>query len=83
MSGKFKAEIKVVFLDNFKRISTIMEALSEGLPHLEFIVHFSKFTEDEKQKIKMGFENSMIEIYSFDEFLVSQKYIHEKNTFRF
>ena len=47
-----------------------MEALSEGLPHLEFIVHFSKFTEDEKQKVKAGFENSMIEIYSFDDFLV-------------
>lgn len=59
----------VVFLDTYKRLETILEALAEGLPYLKFIVHFDKFSPNETEKVKQ--RSGSIEIISFDELLVS------------
>lgn len=55
-----------MFLDTFKRLETILEALDEGLDYLKFVVHFDKFTPQENEKIR----GAKIQIFSFDELLV-------------
>lgn len=66
------ADIQALFVDNFKRLSCILDVIDE-LNSLKLIVHFDNFTEDEKEKIK--YFSNKIEIISFKELLVTNPLI--------
>ena len=63
-----KAEIKVIFVDSYKRLMNILNEI-DNLAHLKLIVYFDAFSQDEKRRLQVF--NSKISILSYAELIVS------------
>ena len=65
----FIAEIKVVFVDNFERLSNILENINE-FPHLQLIVHFDKLTYSQVDQLK-NYNLENVQVLSYKDLMVS------------
>lgn len=71
-----KAEIKTIFVDNFKRINNVLKEQAH-LDYLKLIVYFDELSPQENNQIK-AYGTHKIKIVSFNELMVTNFFFQSK-----